>query len=159
MIERHDIEYALENTKTLRRAPGIVLEGTNLALDFCVVAEDLDEIDLTHVIEGALAVRFHNRRLLKDEEVRAFLENFESAEAWHYAEGLPRLMEIKRSIVLSKERTRHNTLHTRIEDVVSNVLSIPGTGLVLQAPVTGWEISLLSQAAADLTLRLRNLNP
>ena len=156
MPHSDDIQYALENTTVLRRAPGVLLEGTSIGLTFCILAEDPDLIDVTHVIEGTLNVTLDNRKMLTETQVRAVLENFDNEAAKDYFQNLPEIATLKQRFVLTKTATRHTRLHTPIGDVKDNALGVPSTHIILETPLTGWEVSLLGQAAQSLILRLKD---
>jgi hypothetical protein len=159
-MDKDSIQYAIANTRVLRPFPVLLLEGTSMEMPFSAVMEDADRVGTVRVLDGRLFARIMLRQELREDEVRALLEGFESDEAWKYAEQeMPKLFRLNGCVGIGKVIIEGHSLTSALEAVCDRVVSDPARRLIIRTEHSGWEVGLLSSAARGITIRLQSGGP
>jgi hypothetical protein len=154
-IDRVEFSAIAEETKIVVPHP-LEITDESASKPFCVVAEDPDTINLSHVMEGTFYVKGWSA-LPPTQLERAkslLLEGFEG-DAWKYEEQVEAAVKSLRvgAVGLGKVLKAHHQCKLPIEALLEQVAKANPNSIVISTFYNPWEVGLLIAATRLLKVK------
>ena len=144
------IEFGVIEESTKIVVPRSLIIGDQAAQQpYCVVTEDMDKINVSHVFEGMLFITGWNR-LSAPQQANAknlLLEGFDG-DAWKYEEQIEQIVDGMRVgiVGLGKVNHNHHICRMPVDTVLEQVLKANPSNLIVSTLNDSWQVGLLIAA-------------